>query len=142
MPTISPWFATGLELDELLAQLSMFVEGRRLDDDVQILLRWKGGAKGMLWTSQIAVGNENSLTLRVSAAKTALNGRRRMRTGSGSRVHALRLAEAAPDSGAPAFWARRVELRAPPGHPEGYLEGFAIYAEAACAIHARPKTRS
>ena len=103
-------FVTGLELDELLAQLSTFVEGRRLDDDVQILLRWKGGAKGMLWASQVAVGNENGLTL------ARLRQQRRPRMGAGESepalVHALRPAEAAPDPG------RRWRLgRRGSGHP-------------------------
>lgn len=129
-------FVTGLELDELLAQLSTFVEGRLLDDDVQILLRWKGGAKGMLWASQVAVGNENGLTLRVYGRKGGLewaqenpnhlwftpHGRPKQlltRGGAGALVEAGRV------------------TRIPSGHPEGYLEGFAtIYAEAARAIRA------
>lgn len=129
-------FVTGLELDELLAQLSTFVEGRLLDDDVQILLRWKGGAKGMLWASQVAVGNENGLTLRIYGSKGGLewaqenpnhlwftsHGRPKQlltRGGAGALVEAGRV------------------TRIPSGHPEGYLEGFAtIYAEAARAIRA------
>ncbi|MFK4510024.1 putative dehydrogenase [Bradyrhizobium daqingense] len=129
-------FVTGLELDELLAQLSTFVEGRRLDDDVQILLKWKGGARGMLWASQVAVGNENGLTLRVYGSKGGLEwaqenpnqlwftpyGRPRQlltRGGAGASREASRV------------------TRIPSGHPEGYLEGFAtIYAEAARAIRA------
>ncbi|MDA9546353.1 MULTISPECIES: Gfo/Idh/MocA family protein [unclassified Bradyrhizobium] len=129
-------FVTGLELDELLAQLSTFVEGRRLDDDVQILLKWKGGAKGMLWASQVAVGNENGLTLRVYGSKGGLEwaqenpnhlwftpyGKPRQlltRGGAGASGEAARVS------------------RIPSGHPEGYLEGFAtIYAEAARAIRA------
>lgn len=127
-------FVTGLELDELFAQLSTFVQGRRLDDDVQILLKWKGGAKGMLWASQVAVGNENCLTLRVYGSKGGLEwtqenpnqlwftpyGRPKQlltRGGAGALVEAGRV------------------TRIPSGHPEGYLEGFAtIYAEAARAI--------
>ena len=129
-------FVTGLELDELLAQLSTFVEGRRLDDDVQILLKWKGGARGMLWASQVAVGNENGLTLRVYGSKGGLEWAQEnpnqlwftpygqpkrlvTRGGSGASHEAARV------------------TRIPSGHPEGYLEGFAtIYAEAARAIRA------
>ncbi|MDF0492668.1 Gfo/Idh/MocA family protein [Bradyrhizobium yuanmingense] len=129
-------FVSGLELDELLAQLSTFVEGRRLDDDVRILLKWKGGAKGMLWASQVAVGNENGLTLRVYGSKGGLEwaqenpnhlwftpyGKPRQlltRGGAGASGEAARVS------------------RIPSGHPEGYLEGFAtIYAEAARAIRA------
>jgi len=130
-------FVTGLELDELLAQLSTFVGGRRLDDDVQILLKWKGGAKGMLWASQVAVGNENGLTLRVYGTKGGLEWAQEKpnhlwftpygqpkqlltRGGAGALVDAARV------------------TRVPSGHPEGYLEGFAtIYTEAARAIRAR-----
>lgn len=135
-------FVTGLELDELFAQLSTFVQGRRLDDDVQILLKWKGGAKGMLWASQVAVGNENDLTLRVYGSKGGLEwtqenpnqlwftpyGRPKQlltRGGAGALVEAGRV------------------TRIPSGHPEGYLEGFAtIYAEAARAIRAAETGRN
>ncbi|WP_426425201.1 Gfo/Idh/MocA family protein [Bradyrhizobium genosp. A] len=135
-------FVTGLELDELFAQLSTFVQGRRLDDDVQILLKWKGGAKGMLWASQVAVGNENCLTLRVYGSKGGLEwtqenpnqlwltpyGRPKQlltRGGAGALVEAGRV------------------TRIPSGHPEGYLEGFAtIYAEAARAIRAAETGRN
>lgn len=135
-------FVTGLELDELFAQLSTFVQGRRLDDDVQILLKWKGGAKGMLWASQVAVGNENYLTLRVYGSKGGLEwtqenpnqlwftpyGRPKQlltRGGAGAMVEAGRV------------------TRVPSGHPEGYLEGFAtIYAEAARAIRAAESGRN
>ena len=58
-------FVTGLELEALCADLSRFVSGRRLDDNVQILLRFRGGARGMLWASQVAPGNENALRIRV-----------------------------------------------------------------------------
>ncbi|MCG8361446.1 MAG: Gfo/Idh/MocA family oxidoreductase, partial [Kiloniellales bacterium] len=58
-------YVAGLELEALCADLTTFVEGRRLDDNVHILLRFKGGAKGMLWSSQVAPGNENALRLRV-----------------------------------------------------------------------------
>jgi predicted dehydrogenase len=129
-------FVTGLELDELLAQLSTFVDGRRLDDDVQILLKWKRGAKGTLCASQVAVGNENGLKLRVYGTKgglewaqadpnylwfTPYGETRRLLTRGGAGVGAD---------------AARV-TRLPFGHPEGYLEGFAtIYSEAAHAIRA------
>ncbi|CAN5276466.1 Gfo/Idh/MocA family oxidoreductase [soil metagenome] len=129
-------FVTGLTLDSLLADLTTFVKGRRLDDDDNILLRFKGGAKGMLWSSQVAPGNENGLTLRVYGTKGGLSWRQEdpnylwftpfgqqtrkiTRGGSGSGPQAGRL------------------TRVPSGHPEGYLEGFAnIYAEIARAIKA------
>ena len=129
-------FVTGLELDELLAQLSTFVEGRRLDDDVQILLRWKGGAKGMLWASQVAVGNENGLTLRVYGSKGGLewaqeNPNQLWFTPYGRPKQLL------TRGGAGVLGDAGRVTRVPSGHPEGYLEGFAtIYAEAARAIYA------
>jgi len=129
-------FVTGLEPDELFAQLSTFVEGRRLDDDVQILLKWKGGAKGMLWASQVAVGNENGLTLRVYGSKGGLewaqeNPNHLWFTPYGRPKQLL------TRGGAGAMGDAGRVTRVPSGHPEGYLEGFAtIYAEAARAIRA------
>lgn len=129
-------FVTGLELDGLFAQLSTFVEGRRLDDDIQILLKWKGGAKGMLWASQVAVGNENCLTLRVYGSKggiewTQENPNQLWFTPYGRPKQLL------TRGGAGALGEAGRVTRIPSGHPEGYLEGFAtIYAEAARAIRA------
>jgi predicted dehydrogenase len=129
-------FVSGLTLDELSADLTSFVKGRKLDDNVSVLLRFKGGAKGMLWASQIAVGNENALTLRVYGEKggfeweqenpnllwyTELGKPKQLITRGGDGANAA---------------AGRV-TRVPFGHPEGYLEGFAnIYTEAARAIKA------
>jgi predicted dehydrogenase len=129
-------FVTGLELDRLAADLTSFVKGRPLDDNVSVLLRFKSGAKGMLWASQVAPGNENGLKLRVYGTKGGLEWtqadpnylwytpfgepkRLITRGGAGSGIAAGRV------------------TRIPPGHPEGYLEGFAnIYTEAARAIRA------
>jgi predicted dehydrogenase len=135
-------FVTGLELDSLLAQLSTFVAGRRLDDDVQILLKWKGGAKGMLWASQVAVGNENGLTLRVYGTKGGLEWAQEEPnhlwfTPYGKPRQLL------TRGGAGAIAAAGRVTRVPSGHPEGYLEGFAtIYAEAARAIRAAQAGRA
>lgn len=129
-------FVTGLEIDQLLAQLSTFVEGRLVDDDVQILLKWKGGAKGMLWASQVAVGHENGLKLRVYGTKGGIEWTQAdpnylwfTKFGEPKQLLTRGGAGASPE-------AARVS-RVPGGHPEGYLEGFAnIYTEAARAIHA------
>jgi predicted dehydrogenase len=130
-------FVTGLKLAQLAADLETFVPGRRLDDNGHVLLRFEGGAKGMLWCSQVAPGNENSLRLRVYGEKgglewsqedpnylwyTPLGEPKRLitRGGAGAGSEAARVS------------------RTPGGHPEGYLEGFAnIYAEAARAILAK-----
>ena len=129
-------FVTGLELDSLAADLDAFVPGRRVDDNANVLLRFKSGAKGMLWASQVAPGNENGLKLRVYGTKgglewvqadpnylwfTPFGEPRRLitRGGAGAGPAAARV------------------TRIPSGHPEGYLEGFAnIYTEAARAIRA------
>ncbi|WP_024588292.1 Gfo/Idh/MocA family oxidoreductase [Aliihoeflea sp. 2WW] len=130
-------FVTGLKTEELAAELHRFVPGRRVDDNAHILLRFDGGARGMLWSSQVAPGCENGLKLRVFGDKggiewcqeepnklwyTPFGEPKRLitRNGAGAGAAAARVS------------------RIPPGHPEGYLEGFAnIYAEAARAIRAR-----
>ncbi|KQZ80806.1 oxidoreductase [Mesorhizobium sp. Root157] len=134
-------FVSGLELDSLAADLDAFVPGRLLDDNLQVLLRFKAEgeappAKGMLWASQVAPGHENGLKLRVYGSKGGLEWvqadpnylwytpfgepkRLLTRGGAGSLEAASRF------------------TRVPAGHPEGYLEGFAnIYQEAARAIRA------
>ncbi len=130
-------FVSGLKLDELSADLTTFVKGRRVDDNVHVMLRYKGGAKGMIWASQVAPGHENGLKIRVYGTKGGLEWvqadpnylwyspfgepkRLITRGGAGSNAAAARV------------------TRVPPGHPEGYLEGFAnIYTEVARAIKAR-----
>ncbi|MBW8619426.1 MAG: Gfo/Idh/MocA family oxidoreductase [Hyphomicrobiales bacterium] len=132
-------FITGLSVDELSAELTTFVKGRKLDDNTQILLRYANGARGSLWASQVAIGNENNLRIRVYGTKGGIAWSQEnpnylhvspigkptytiTRSGAGS----------GPEAG-------RVS-RIPPGHPEGYLEGFAnIYTEVAHAIHAARK---
>ena len=129
-------FVSGLEVEELCAQLTAFVEGRPLDDDVQILLRYQGGARGMLWASQVAAGNENGLRLRVYGEKAGLEfeqetPNRLLLTPLGEPPRVI--TRGGPGSGPAAARASRI----PPGHPEGYLEGFAnLYADAAELIRA------
>src|SRR5882724_8278740 len=65
-------FVTGLELEEVSAELTTFVPGRRLDDNAHVLLRYRGGAKGVLLASQVAPGNYNGLSLKVYGAKGGL----------------------------------------------------------------------
>jgi predicted dehydrogenase len=129
-------FVTGLTTDSLLADLTTFVKGRALDDNDAVLLRFKGGAKGMLWASQVAPGNENGLTLRVYGTKGGISWRQEdpnylWFTPFGQPPR--RITRGGAGSGAAAGRVTRV----PSGHPEGYLEGFAnIYSEVARAIHA------
>jgi predicted dehydrogenase len=129
-------FVTGLELTGLAADLQSFVPGRRVDDNAHVLLRFAGGARGMLWCSQVAPGHENGLKLRVYGATGGLewgqeNPNHLRFTPFGEPAQILTRAGAgAMDTGS-------LTTRVPAGHPEGYLEGFAnIYADAARAIRA------
>lgn len=127
-------FVSGLQVQSLCADLTSFVAGRQLDDNASVLLRYKGGAKGVIWASQVAAGNENNLTLRIYGDQGGLHWchedpnvlmftalgeapRRITRGGPGVSDEAGRI------------------TRLPAGHPEGYIEGFAtIYREIAAAI--------
>ena len=129
-------YITGLKISELAADLTAFVEGRLLDDDANILLRFEGGAKGVLHCSQISVGEENNLNIRVYGENGGLEWHQKepntllvkwldkpmevYRTANGY------LGKAALAAG-----------RTPPSHPEGYLEAFAnIYKNFANHIRA------
>jgi predicted dehydrogenase len=132
-------FVTGLALDSLSADLNAFVKGRLLDDNAHVMLRFANGAKGMLWASQVAPGNENALKLRVYGTKGGIEWSQEQPNhlwftpfGEPKRLITRAGAGAGPA-------AARVS-RVPSGPPEGYLEGFAtIYAEAARAIRAARK---
>ena len=129
-------FVTGLTLDSLCADLSTFVEGRPLDDNVNILLRFAGGARGMLWASQVAPGNENALRLRVYGEKGGLSWDQEQPNDLWWSPLGEPTQKLTRGTGAVNAAGARV-TRIPSGHPEGYLEGFAtIYAEAARAIRA------
>ncbi len=130
-------FVSGLTLDELACELTSFVKGRKLDDNVQTMLRFKGGARGSIWASQVAVGNENGLKLRVYGTKGGLEWTQAdpnylWYTPFGQEKRLI------TRGGAGAGPAAARVTRVPPGHPEGYLEGFAnIYSEVAQAIKAQ-----
>ncbi|MGJ8527823.1 Gfo/Idh/MocA family protein [Maritalea sp.] len=127
-------FICGTPVSELAAELTSFVDGRLVDDDAQILLRFKNGAKGTLWATQVAPGNENALSIRIFGETGGLEWHQEnpnqlwvsmfgepkcllTRGGHGTSAIANDI------------------TRVPPGHPEGYLEGFAtIYSEAADII--------
>ena len=129
-------FITGLQAAELAADLEAFVPGRQVDDNAHVMLRFEGGAKGMLWSSQVAPGNENALRIRVYGDKGGLEWAQEdpnylWHTPFGEPKRLI------TRGGAGAGEAAARMSRIPPGHPEGYLEGFAnIYAEAAAAIRA------
>jgi predicted dehydrogenase len=129
-------YVTGLPIREVASELTTFVEGRALDDDASVLLRLEGGARGVLWASQVAIDEENGLSLRVYGEKGGLewhqeepntlllkwpdHPREIVRAG----VNYGRLSESAKSA-----------ARLPAGHPEGYLEGFAnLYKSFAIAL--------
>ena len=128
---------SGLHAKEVAADLTSFGAGRVLDDNIHVMLRYDGGAKGMIWASQVAPGHENGLKIRIYGDKGGLEWvqadpnylwftpygepkRLITRGGAGSGSAAARV------------------TRVPPGHPEGYLEGFAnLYTEVAKTILAK-----
>jgi predicted dehydrogenase len=134
-------YITGLEIERLCADLTTFVKGRRLDDDGNVLVRYKGGAKGVLHASQICVGDENDLNIRVYGTKASLEWRQE---------HPNELVVKYPDkprqvwrrgNGYDGDEAKRF-TRIPAGHPEGYLEAFGnIYLEAFRGITAEVEGR-
>ena len=127
-------FVTGLVPEALAADLDAFVPDRKVDDNAHILLRFQEGAKGILWASQVAVGNENGLRLRVYGSKGGLEWAQEQpnemtftRFGQAKKVLTR--------GGAGATEATNAVTRIPGGHPEGYLEAFAtIYNDAARII--------
>ncbi len=132
---------TGLEIESLCADLTAHVAGRQLDDDGSLLLRYQGGARGVLIASQISTGLENDLRVRVSGTLGTLEWHQEQP----SRL--LHLPHDGPlrvlTRGAP--WlhesARRAS-RLPAGHPEGFIEAFAnVYAGVAADIRARLEGR-
>ena len=127
---------TGLRIKELAADLTAFVEGRRLDDDANILLRFEGGAKGILHASQISTGEENNLVIRVYGEAGGLEWRQQEPNtlllkwpDRPAEIHRTGMGYLGSSAAA--------STRIPPGHPEGYLEAFAnIYRNFASHLRA------
>ena len=135
-------FVTGLEVTELAADLDIFVAGRQLDDNAHMLLRFEDGAKGMLWSSQVAPGSENGLRLRVYGDKGGLEWAQE----HPNQLAFTRLGEPPQTisrGGAGAGDSAGLATRTPAGHPEGYLEAFAqLYCDMAEQITARIQNRA
>jgi len=126
-------FVTGLEAEALSADLHSFGADRVLDDNAHIMFRFQNGAKGMLWVSQVAIGNENGVKLRIIGEKasleffqedpnkmwfTPLGGPKQLLTRGGAGVLGA--------------------VRVPAGHPEGFLEAFAtLYSDFADVLQNR-----
>ena len=133
-------FVSGMRPSQLVAELHTFVPDRRLDDHVQMMLRYANGARGLLWASQVAAGSENALRLRISGTKASLAFDQESPNdlwltplgGNARRLTRGRVASAAAEHA----------TRVPSGHPEGYLEAFAqIYTDAAEHIVAQAEGR-
>lgn len=127
-------YITGLDIDEICAEFTSFVPGRPLEDDGNMLIRFKGGAKGILYASQISAGEENNLNIRVYGKKGSLEWHQE---------NPMELIVKYPDKPREILKrgqgylsaASRNAARIPPGHPEAFIEAFAnIYISAAEAI--------
>lgn len=127
-------YITGLEIDKLCADLSVNIPGRKLDDDGNVLVRFKGGAKGIIYASQVSNGDENDLNIRVYGTKKSIEWHQ-------EEPNDLLVKDArAPRQ----VWRRGNDYvtgaaaentRIPFGHPEGFIEAFAnVYNAAAVAI--------
>lgn len=129
-------YITGLKISELAADITSFVEGRLLDDDVNVLLRFDNGAKGILHSSQISVGEENNLNIRVYGEIGGIEWHQRepntmLVKWLDQPMQVYRTANGYLGKNAAAAG------RTPPAHPEGYLEAFAnIYKNFANHIRA------
>lgn len=130
-------YVSGLEVECLAAELHNFVPGRTLDDHVQVMLRFRGGARGMLWASQVAVGNANRLQLRVYGSRGGLH----FDQEQPEQLWFTRLGQAAQcirRGATESRGAAAIAARLPAGHPEGYFEAFAqLYRDFAAAWRGR-----
>lgn len=130
-------YVAGQNISELIADLTVFVEGRRLDDDANLLLRFDGGAKGVLHNSQICNGEENDLNIRVYGEFGGLKWKQQdpntlilTNQEQGSRIIRTGVGDLSRNA--------QAHTRQPAGHPEGYVETFAnIYRNFAYALRAR-----
>jgi predicted dehydrogenase len=130
-------YITGLEIDSLCANLDTFVKGRALDDNAEILIKYTGGARGIYWCSQVAIGHNNGLKIRIFGEKGSVEWEQEN-----------------PDYLKVAFYGRPVQIlsrgrdylyplasrvsRLPGGHPEGLYEAFAnIYSNFSDALVAK-----
>ncbi|MFP6874658.1 MAG: Gfo/Idh/MocA family oxidoreductase [Verrucomicrobiales bacterium] len=127
-------YITGLEIDEMCSELTVFIPGRELDDDGNNLIRFEGGAKGIIYASQISNGDENALNIRAYGTKASLEWHQEepndliVKYANAPRKVYRRgndyLGEAAKSNS-----------RTPFAHPEGFIEAFAnVYLAAAQAI--------
>ena len=127
-------YVTGLEIDRLCADLSVNIPGRTLDDDGNVLVRFKGGARGIIYASQVSNGDENDLTIRVYGTKKSLEWHQE--EPNDLIVKDARSPRQVYRRGNDYITGAAAEnTRIPFGHPEGFIEAFAnVYNAAALAI--------
>jgi predicted dehydrogenase len=130
-------YITGLELEALCADLTTFVPGRQLEDDANLLLHYQGGARGLLVASQISIGHENDLSIRVYGTEATLGWRQE--APNELTVRYPDRPEEVYRRGNPYLAAEAAHAsRLPPGHPEAFIEAFAnIYVNAGRTMSAR-----
>ncbi len=127
-------YITGLEIDEICADLTAFIPGRELDDDGNLLVRYTNGARGILYASQISNGDENNLNIRIYGTKASLewhqeNPNELVVKYSDQPRQIFRRGNSYLGKAATA------NTRTPFAHPEGFIEAFAnVYLAAAEAI--------
>jgi predicted dehydrogenase len=129
-------YITGLEIDELCADVSHFIPGNQLDDDGNVLVHFKGGAKGLIFASQISTGEENGLNIKVYGTKQGLFWNQEnpnyltLKSKEGvTTTYSKGNRNLCPEA--------QNAARIPPGHPEGVIEALAnIYVEAFKAMRA------
>ena len=132
-------FVTNHKLESLAADLSIFVPGRRLDDDASILIRMNNNVRGSLWISQVAVGEENNFKISFYGEKGALHWAQENPNYATLSTHG-KLDKIITRGGPIHKDSSMANVRVPPGHPEGYLEGFAqIYTDVADVIQGSDK---
>ncbi|MDG2339875.1 MAG: Gfo/Idh/MocA family oxidoreductase, partial [Paracoccaceae bacterium] len=130
-------FVSGLEVGSISASLTAHATDRRVDDDARVSMKFRNGATGHIWASQVAIGNENNLTLEIYGTGASLRWAQEnpnilwfTKLGEPQQIITRGSSAANPASAA--------VTRIPPGHPEGYLEAFAtIYRDAAEVIQGK-----
>ncbi|MGM0420864.1 MAG: Gfo/Idh/MocA family protein [Bacillota bacterium] len=135
-------YMTGCEIKKLSANLDIFVEGRKLDDNGEVMVKYEDGVSGMYWASQVAIGHDNGLKIRVYGSKGSLEWEQE----NPNYLKFTRLNQA------PRILSRgheylgetaQANTRVPAGHPEGYIEAFAnIYSNFAAAVQAKKEQGS
>lgn len=134
-------YITGLKMEELFADINTFVKGRELEDDANMLIHYEGGVRGVLYTSQISIGEENDLNIRIYGDEAALEWSQE----NPNYLHvkyADRPEEIYKRGNTYLSKEANYASRIPPGHPEGFIEAFAnIYSNVADVISARIQDR-